>query len=139
MLGRALAAVILGWSITLGAGLGVTRREMGEIQDGALADAAAMALAVLRGGHGTDAAPRIEAPRNLPIVNRAGMSGAAPWPPRTADGASRHDDWRIFRASAPSGLAVEIGAPVSERREDFIETARAFIGPMAPILASRSW
>ncbi|WOI55712.1 sensor histidine kinase [Palleronia sp. LCG004] len=123
---RILTIVILGWSLAMALGLWSLAHEIDESLDRGLEIRARYALDLLEAGVPAEEIPIGEGD----VLSIDG--DAAPWP--KGDGASRSTvSWHVFRAER-SGRAVEIGQSSAFRREEFWESAGAFIVVMVPLV-----
>ncbi|PZX16983.1 two-component system OmpR family sensor kinase [Palleronia aestuarii] len=125
---RILAIVVTGWSLAMALGLWSLAHEIDELLDQGLEARAGYALDLLGAGVPAEEIPLGEG--DVLWVDEA--SAPAPWP---ADAAARHStlSWHVHRAER-DGLAVEIGQSSAFRREEFWESAGAFLVLMVPLV-----
>lgn len=131
---RVLTGLTLGWLGALLAGLFVISHEMDEVVDAGLAGQARFALLLLERTGSAAEAPlsRHEAIRITPA---GAEPPPAPWPVMTEDGTHRFGAWRVYRLTSADGTAsIEIGRERGWWHDEFLETARAFLLLMIPLL-----
>ncbi len=123
---RVLAIVVLGWSVAMALGLWSLAHEIDESLDQGLEIRARYALDLLEAGVPAGQIPIGEG--DVLSIDDA----AAPWP--EGEGTLRgRVSWHVFRAER-NGRAVEIGQSSAFRREEFWESAGAFIVVMVPLV-----
>ena len=123
---RVLLIVVIGWSLAMALGLWSLAHEIDESLDQGLERRALYALELIRAG-----VPSREIPLGEGDVLRVD-DAPAPW---AGDGAAGGTtlSWHVYRAEA-AGLSVEIGQSSAFRREEFWESAGAFLVVMIPLV-----
>lgn len=123
---RILAIVAVGWSLAMALGLWSLAHEIDESLNLGLEIRARYALELLEAG-----VPAADIPVGDGDVLRADGEDA-PWPDLAA-GAGGSVAWQVYRAER-NGRAVEIGQSSAFRREEFWESAGAFVVVMIPLM-----
>ena len=124
--GRILAVVTVGWGLAVAVGLWSLEHELDEAHDQGLEARAQYALELLAAGKPADQIPLGEG--DVLRVDGAG----APWP--AFEGSTFSDvSWHVVRAGNGE-RKVELAQPASFRREEFWESAGAFLVLMVPLI-----
>jgi two-component system, OmpR family, sensor kinase len=132
LVSRLMIGTGIGWLLITVVSLYVLWHEIGELYDEGLAREAALVLdrvmetGVVPSLPDDEMALRVTGP-GIPTVE-------APWAPLTADGAVGLRGWEVYRKTSPTGYAVELGQTWKDRRDEFMDAARAFLLLILPVL-----
>lgn len=139
-----LATLAAGWLATMAVGFAVLDHEMSEVLDEGMQTDARLLLAMLDQQNGVGVVPQWLqlAPGGEEQLLRVLVPGKpvppAPWPSLSKEGFHDAGDWRVLRRSSPL-FAVEIGQSRAFRHEELLESARAFLFMLLPLLGGLLW
>ncbi|ARC90779.1 histidine kinase dimerization/phospho-acceptor domain-containing protein [Rhodovulum sp. MB263] len=131
---RVLAVVGAGWLLSLAVGLGVIAHEMNELLDRGLRTQTELILALVEADRPV---PPLSAGLRLRVLRADMPTPSAPWPGIGPGAHLETSAWHVMRRDSADGrVAVELGQSTGWRREELMESARAFLLLMAAVLVS---